>query len=80
METKRTNKKVLYNGVKKMALAASLMFIGPTLFYIATTNKDKTLYIPLLILSIIICISAVVIAFKGLQTIMKSMFESNLKK
>jgi len=63
-----------------MALAAIVMFIGPTLFYIATTNKDKTLYIPLLILSIIICISAVVLAYKGLQTIMKSMFDSNLQK
>ena len=58
-----------------MLLSIILMFAGPTLFYIATTNKEKSLYIPLLIISIIICVTAVVIAFKGLQTILKSIFE-----
>ena len=74
METKKTNKEVLVKGLKKMALSLVMMFVGPTLFYIATTNKEKPLYVPLLIISILICAGAVLLAFKGLQTIMKSMF------
>jgi len=77
METKRTNKNLLVKGLKKMALSLVMMFAGPSLFYIATTNKEKPLYIPLLIISFLICGGAIFFAFKGLQTIMNSMFESN---
>ena len=75
METKRTNKEILVKGLKKMAISLIMMFAGPTLFYIATTNKEKSLYIPILVISIIICAGAVFLAFKGLQTIMNSMFD-----
>jgi len=57
-----------------MAISLVMMFAGPTLFYIATTNKEKPLYIPILIISILICGGAIFFAFKGLQTIMNSMF------
>lgn len=77
METKRTNKEVLAKGLKKMAISLVMMFAGPTLFYIATTNKEKPLYIPILIISLVICAGAIFFAFKGLQTIMNSMFDSN---
>lgn len=79
METKRTDKEILVKGLKKLALSLIMMFTGPTLFYIATTNKEKPLYIPILIVSIIICLSAVFLAFKGLQTIMNSMFDNKSK-
>lgn len=75
METKRTNKEILVKGIKKMAFSLVMMFAGPTLFYIATTNKEKSLYIPLLIISLLICAGAVYFAFKGLQTIKNSMFD-----
>lgn len=76
METTRTNKSVLVRGLKIMALSLVMMFAGPTLFYIATTNKEKPLYIPLLIVSLLICAGAVFYAFKGLQTIINSMFNN----
>lgn len=75
METKRTNKEILIKGLKKMAISLIMMFAGPTLFYIATTNKEKPLYIPILVISLLICAGAVFLAFKGLQTIMNSMFD-----
>jgi len=75
METHRTNKEVLYQGLKKMMLSLVMMFAGPTLFYIATTNKEKPLYIPLLIVSLLLCGSAIFFAFKGIKTIMDSMFK-----
>ena len=75
METKRTNKETLIKGLKKMAISLIMMFAGPTLFYIATTNKEKPLYVPILVISLLICAGAVFLAFKGLQTIMNSMFD-----
>ncbi|MCK0180071.1 DUF6095 family protein [Flavobacteriaceae bacterium S0862] len=77
METKRTNKEVLVKGLKKMAISLVMMFAGPTLFYIATTNKEKPLYIPILIISLVICAGAIFFAFRGLQTIMNSMFDND---
>jgi len=74
METKRTDKDILAKGLKKMGISLVLMFAGPTLFYIVTTNKEKAFYIPLLIISFILCAAAVYFAFKGLQTIMDSLF------
>lgn len=75
METKRTNKEKLVKGLKRLALSLVFMFAGPSLVYVALSNPEKSLYIPILIVSIILCISAIVLAFKGLQTIMKSLFE-----
>jgi CHASE2 domain-containing sensor protein len=75
METDRTNKEVLYRGLKKMILSLVLMFAGPTLFYITTTNKEKPLYILLLIVSLLLCGSAIFFAFQGIKTIMDSMFK-----
>ncbi len=74
MENNRTDRELLAKGLKKMAGALIMMFAGPTLFYIVTTNKENSFYIPLLIISILICFGAVFLAFKGLQTVMKSIF------
>ncbi|SFN78768.1 hypothetical protein SAMN04487989_1047 [Bizionia echini] len=73
-ETKRTDKGVLLKGIKKMGVSLLCMFLGPTLLYIAFSNQEKALYIPLLIVGIIICGLALFFAFKGLKTIMDSMF------
>ena len=75
METKHTNKDLLYKGLKKMGISLVCMFLGPTLFYVAFSNEEKPLYIPLLILSGVICGLAIYFAFKGLKTIMDSLFE-----
>ena len=72
----RTDKDVLMKGIRLMALTLFLMFAGPTIFYIATGNKEKPLYIPLLILGILLCAAAIYFGFKGIKTIMDSMFKS----
>lgn len=74
METKRTNKDVLIKGLKKMGLSLLCMFLGPTLIYVAFSNQEKPLYIPILILAFSVCILAVYLAYMGLKTIMDSMF------
>ncbi len=75
METKKTNKELLVKGIKIMGFTLILMFLGPTLFYIALNNTEKPLYIPLLITASLLCILAIYFAFKGLKTIMDSMFK-----
>ncbi|WP_299890442.1 DUF6095 family protein [uncultured Lacinutrix sp.] len=75
-ETKRTDKEVLVKGLKKMGVSLALMFTGPTLIYIAFSNQKKVLYIPLLILGILACSAAIFFAFKGINTILDSMFKS----
>lgn len=77
METKKTDKEVLTKGLKKMGISLVLMFLGPTILYIAFSNQEKPLYIPLLILGILACTAAIYFAFKGLNTILDSMFKSN---
>ncbi|WP_418510193.1 DUF6095 family protein [Corallibacter sp.] len=74
METKRTNKTILVKGIRTMGISLLCMFLGPTLLYIAFSNQEKPLYIPILIVAILICILAIFLVFKGLKTIMDSMF------
>jgi len=74
-EQNRTDKNILKKGLKKLAICLILMFLGPTLLHLTLNNDDKPLYIPLLITSIIICVSAVIMLFLGLNTIMDSMFK-----
>lgn len=75
MKTERTNRDLLVKGLKKMGLSVACMFLGPLLLHAALSNKEKPLYIPILILAIFICGLALYLAFKGLQTIMNSMFK-----
>ncbi|WAC02023.1 DUF6095 family protein [Lacinutrix neustonica] len=46
METKRTDKEVLTKGLKKMGISLILMFLGPTLIYIAFSNPRKIIIHP----------------------------------
>ncbi|MDD7887447.1 DUF6095 family protein [Flavivirga sp. 57AJ16] len=75
METKKTNKEVLVKGLKIMGMSLGGMFLGPLLIHVAFSNQEKPLYIPILVVSIIICGLAVYLAFKGLRTILDSMFK-----
>lgn len=74
-EQNRTDKDILKKGIKRLAICLTLMFLGPTLLHLTLNNDDKPLYIPLLIVSILLCISAIVMLFLGLNTIMDSMFK-----
>ncbi|WP_452221064.1 DUF6095 family protein [Lacinutrix salivirga] len=73
----KTDKEVLYSGLKKMGISLLLMFIGPTLLYVAFSNQDKPLYIPLIILALILCAGAIFMGFKGINTILDSMFKKH---
>lgn len=74
-ETNKTDKDILNKGLKYMGACLILMFAGPTLFHIALSNNEKPLYIPLLIVAILLCISAIALLFIGINTILNSIFK-----
>tara|TARA_R100001369_G_C3245740_1_gene155064 strand:+ start:260 stop:490 length:231 start_codon:yes stop_codon:yes gene_type:complete len=75
METDRTDKDILTKGIRLMAICLLLMFAGPFMLHIAFSNQEKPLYIPILILAIILCAMAVFFLFKGINTILDSIFK-----
>ena len=75
MTQPRTDKQLLYKGIKIMALTGLMMFLGPTLLYIGIANKTSDLSVLTIIVGILICLAAIVMAFYGLKTIMDSMFK-----
>lgn len=75
METSRTNRKILAKGLKVLLVALLCLLLGPILISIAFLNKEKSLYIPILILGCSISVLAIFLIFKGINTIMGSMFK-----
>ena len=75
MEENRTDKKELFKGIKTMVFALLSLFMGPILLSFAFSKPDDKLYYPLLILGCAISAMAVVMMFKGIKTIMGSMFK-----
>lgn len=72
---KHTNKTLLGKGLKYLAMALPLSAIGPVILYSAFNNQQHPLYIPVLILGLIACIAAVFLMFKGIGTLVKSLFD-----
>ena len=75
MNQKRTDKALLVKGLKILLGTVFLMFTGPTLTYIALSNQSKLLFIPLLIIGIVCCLLAIYFMFKGIMTIVDSLFK-----
>ena len=74
-ENKKTDKKELFKGIKTMAFALLSLFMGPILLSFAFSKPDDKLYLPLLILGCAISAMAIIMLFKGIRTIMGSMFK-----
>jgi len=74
MTEHKTDKELLVKGLQTMGICLVLMFLGPTLLYIAFSNQDKSTFILVLILAILVCILAIFFMFRGLRIIMKSVF------
>ncbi len=77
-ESNNTNKDILTNGIKQLAICLILMFSAPAFLYFILNNKDKPFYLVLLIIAILLCVLAIVFLFLGINTIMNSLF--NKKK
>jgi hypothetical protein len=75
MDRKHTNKKLLAKGIKFLAAALPLSFLGPSILYSAFNNQDKPLFIPIVILGFVFFFGAMYCIFKGIMTIVKAVFE-----
>lgn len=71
----KTDKKELLKGIKTLVFALLSLFMGPILLSSAFNRPDDKLYIPLLVLGCAVSGMAVFLIFKGIKTIMNSMFK-----
>ena len=69
-----TNKELLSKGIKYITISLPFLFIGPAVIHFAFINKLQPLYYLILAIGIGIGITAMVMLYKGLNTIMKSLF------
>lgn len=69
-----TNKTILAQGIKYLSWALPLFFVGPTLIYNAFINKTNIWHYLVLAFGIIACFFAMYFMFKGINTVMKSIF------
>jgi hypothetical protein len=75
MDRKHTNKELLKKGIKYLAAALPLSFLGPSILYSSFNNQDKPLFIPIVILGFILFFGAMFCIFKGIMTVVKAVFE-----
>jgi Family of unknown function (DUF6095) len=68
------NKIVFSKGIKKLAGSLPLLFLGPAVIHNAFMNQKNNWHYLVLVLGILICFIAVYLLFKGLQTIIQSIF------
>ena len=69
-----TDRIILSKGIKYLSWSLPLFFVGPTVIYNAFINKGNNWHYLVLAVGIIACFFAMYFMFKGLNTIMKSMF------
>lgn len=74
-----TNKNLLAKGIKYLAGALPLLFLGPVVITSAFKNEKHPLYVYVLILGILIALAAVFLIFKGINTVLKSLFDAENK-
>ncbi|MBD3581468.1 DUF6095 family protein [Flavobacterium selenitireducens] len=68
-----TDKILLNKGIKFLAFALPLFFIGPTVIYNAFQNQHTAWHYLVLAIGVLMCFGAVYLSFRGLSTIVRSM-------
>lgn len=71
------NKDLLFKGIKYAVGAIPIMFIGPSVIHNAFMNKHTNWHYLVLAIGIILCVLAVFLMYKGIQTMVKSLFDGN---
>lgn len=69
-----TDKNILFKGIRFLAIALPLLFIGPTIIHSSFKNKEHELYYLVLSAGILCCIFAMYFIFKGVKTMVKALF------
>ncbi len=69
------NKKVLNRGIRYLAMALPLLFIGPVIIHSSFKNQNNPLFYPVLGFGIVVCLTAMWFMFLGLRTVTNSIFD-----
>ena len=65
----------LAEGLKKIFISIFLMFLGPTILFQSFKNGDHPWFLPVLSISIVVCVLSLFYGVKGLQSIMNAIFK-----
>jgi len=74
-----TNKKILSRGIRILTLALPLLFLGPIIINSAFKNEKHPLYYFVLVFGICVCLFSMYLIYKGINTLLKSLFDTNEK-
>lgn len=69
-----SEKNYLNKGVKFITISIPCLFIGPSVIHFGFINKHQPLFFVILIVGIAICATAMWMLYKGLDFILKSIF------
>jgi hypothetical protein len=72
-----TDKNILAKGIKYLSGALPLLFLGPIIINSAFTNENHPLFPYVLALGIIIALAAMFLIYKGITTMVKSLFDGD---
>lgn len=72
-----TNRKILAQGIKYLSGALPLLFMGPVVINSAFKNQDSPYYEIVLGVGILLCGLAIFFMFRGVNTIVKSLFDGD---
>ena len=70
----RTNKDLLVKGLQRLGITVILMFTAPLLLWQAFKNDEHPFFWPVFGIGILLAGYAVFMGFKGITTIMQSVF------
>lgn len=62
-------------GLKYLAGALPLSFLGPVVLFSSFKNQEHVWFIPILIFAIVAMAAAIYLMFKGINTVMRSLFD-----
>jgi hypothetical protein len=69
-----TNRKVLMQGLKILSMSLPTLVLGVFIINSSFKNQDHFLYYYILVLGVLLAAYAVFLMFKGINTLMKSLF------
>lgn len=72
-----TNKKILAKGIQYLSGALPLLFIGPVVINTSFKNQNHPYYEIVLGIGVFCCALAIFFMFKGVTTIVKSLFDGD---
>jgi len=70
-----SNRLLLNKGIKYLAFSLPLTFIGPSVIYNAFMNQHTAWHYLVLGVGIVMCLGAMYLMFRGVTTVVKSLFD-----